>query len=467
MIDAEHDPRRVWTRARDAWTAVLGRVPGDETARRWQAKCVKRLSTLDADSPNAARASEGLEALVKCARLSSKQLNDDAALAMWGQVLIEQPDHAEAHAARCNCLAQAERWPELAAAATSALPHVAPGVIWRLARLTMRGERWQEALALCEMLVGQKADDIAPAQLMEAQMRCALRLGLDEYHPGIPARGPGPRPRSAVPRHVVITGVSFCGSTLLGLVLGSLPGIANVGESHWLVEKRRKRSSEELPPSPDGYEQCMCCGPDCPVVTDQLRRRLADPNVDFYATLSAAYGADIIVTSDKSHHHVLKLDPHLQNDAIVLFRHPIANWHSHCARHPAFATAKGQRRYFELWADTYDVLLRHFHNTGAKIVVKFDDFAADPQRMLALICAALSLPCDPSAVSYWRTKQHFVGGNIQLALRLRDGDESALRISPPPNHIPAAAMPEAAAAFARALEVWDHLERRRLLAIGA
>ena len=467
MIDLEPNPRRIWTRALDAWTAVLGQAPDDATARRWQARCAERLSALDAEPLSAERASQGLEALVKCARLSSKQNDCNVALAMWDQVLIEQPDHAEAHAARCRCLTQGERWPDLPAAAQAALPHVAPRAIWRLARLAMRREQYGEALALCEMLAGHRADDVPIAQFVEAQMLCALGLGLDEYRPAIPAHGLGPKPRDPAPRHVVITGTSFCGSTLLGLVLGGLPGIANVGESHWLVEKRGRRSSQELPPSPDGYEQCMSCGPDCPVVTDQLRQRLADPNVDFYATLGAAYGADIIVTSDKSHHHVLKLDPYLQNDAIVLFRHPMTNWQSHRERHPAFASPQGQRRYFKLWADTYDVLLRHFHNRGAKIVVNFDEFAADPQRMLPLVCAPLRLPGDPAALSYWRTRQHFVGGNIQLALRLHGGDENALTIRPGANDPTAAAMPEAAAEYARALAVWDHLARRRVLATGA
>jgi hypothetical protein len=312
---------------------------------------------------------------------------------------------------------------------------------------------------------------------VKGQMLCAYKLGLDEYlpetpsvvvtaPPGLSREGRAPRRRNSCPRHVVIVGVSFCGSTLLGLVLGGLPGVANVGESHWLIDKRRERSSQELPTTPEGFEQCMSCGSDCPIVTDDLRQRLADPSRDFYATLAAAYRADIIVTSDKSYDQVVTLDPHLENDAIVLFREPMASWQSHRVRHPVAASPEGQRDYFRNWADAYEILLHYFHNRGTKVVVDFDEFAAAPQRVLAVICRALSLPFDPHALAYWRRTQHFVGGNIMLCVRLRDGDEDALRIGPrraPPEPVP---LPEAADEFARARQVWETLRQRQVREIG-
>jgi hypothetical protein len=468
--------RRVWLNALDGWTALLRRAPGDEVAQRWQERCVKRLAAL-AKKPEASaeRAAEGFAALVKCARLLSKQPRaGDAALKAWEQVLLEQDDHAEAHAARCRCLAEASRWPELPAVAQAARPYLPAALLWRLARLATHQERWQEALDLWRLVADAPAADAPLASVVAAQMRCALRLGLEQYRPALPAvpanvadRTGNVRLRNVSPRHVVITGVSYCGSTLLGLVLGALPGVANVGESHWLVEKRRTRSSEQLPTSAEGFEQCMSCGPDCAIVTDALRRRLADRETDFHATLGADYGAEVIVSSDKYPHHVVRLDPRLCNDTVVLFRHPMANWHSHCARHAAFASPKGQRRYFRNWADVYTVLLRYFANTGAKIVLNFEDFAAAPGTMLPRLCGRLSLPYDPDALCYWRKMQHFVGGNIALAVRLRSRDEETLTIRPPPGdpHRPPAA--EAQDEFVRALAVWESLKQAQAQTMGA
>jgi hypothetical protein len=465
--------QRVWLHALDGWTALLRRAPADPAAQRWQARCLKRLETAAAEPAASARHAEGLAALVKCARVLSKRPDTgDAALKAWERVLLEQADHAEAHAARCRGLAQANRWAELAAVAPAARPHVSAGLLWRLARLATGQKRWREALELWRLLADAPAAGLPLGHMVEAQMRCALRLGLEPYRPGLPLLPADThvgrtRPRNAAPRHIVITGASFCGSTLVGLVLGALPGVANVGESHWLIEKRRTRSSEQLPTSAAGYEQCMSCGPDCAIVTDALRRRLADRNADFHAALGAAYGADVIVTSDKSPRHVVRLDPHLRNDAIVLFRHPMANWQSHRARHPAFASPEGQRRYFAGWADDYQVLLRYFANTGAKIVVDFEAFAAAPETVLPRLCTLLSLPYDPDALSYWRTPQHFVGGNIALAVRLRTRDEEALRIRPPPGDpgLPAAAGAEDE--FARALAAWEDLKQAHMRTMGA
>ena len=54
------------------------------------------------------------------------------------------------------------------------------------------------------------------------------------------------------PRHIEIGGISFCGSTVFNLILGSLPNVTAVGESHWLVdsindsnEKSIQKSSNE------------------------------------------------------------------------------------------------------------------------------------------------------------------------------------------------------------------------------
>ena len=242
--------------------------------------------------------------------------------------------------------------------------------------------------------------------------------------------------------------------------------MANVGESHWLIEKRVNRTSQEPPLTDDGYEQCMSCGAACPIVTADLRNLLADATVDFYGALATAYAADTILTSDKHYHHILRLDPALQNDAIVLFRHPEANWQSYCARNPKGASPDGQRKFLKTWAAVYSNFVQYFDNRGTKIVVDFDEFTNSPERVLASICRQLSLPFDRAALDYWRTRQHYVGGNLQLAMRRHTADESGLRIKSRSTHRVVKPAPDAEDEFARALDVWQCLRQSHVRSLG-
>ena len=57
-------------------------------------------------------------------------------------------------------------------------------------------------------------------------------------------------------KHIALGGMSFCGSTVLSYVLGSLPGFCNIGESHWLTD--RTKTGERI--------FCARCGPTCKVL---------------------------------------------------------------------------------------------------------------------------------------------------------------------------------------------------------
>ena len=402
----------------------------------------------------------------------SKQLDERITVGHARDAVLA--DRGDAYRARCTDLVRSGRWAEVPAEVEAGLPHLKPDVVVHLARQATKRERWSEALQLWRLVAKRGLADISLRRLVNAQLDCAAKLSLTDFHPEIPTlansdsntdqfnRGYRPRAINRNPRHIVIAGTPFCGSTLLGLVLGGLPGVANVGESHWLIEKRVQRTSTEPPLTPDGYEQCMSCGAACSIVTADLRNQLSDPAVDFYGTLGAAYAADTVLTSDKYYDHILRLDPALHNDAIVLFRHPMANWESHCLRHPTGTSPDGQRKYLKKWADVYTAFLQYFDNRGTKIFVDFDTFAENPVRGLALICSQLSLSFDPEALAYWRTRQHYVGGNMRLALRRRADDETELRIKPRSTQPIVRPAPAAEDEFARALHVWERLRQNHL-----
>jgi tetratricopeptide (TPR) repeat protein len=380
------------------------------------------------------------------ARGSSGSGTDDInawknALAAWETVLTLTPGHPKALAERLECLIRLKRWDEALRAYEAAEPVLEIEDRTRLARKLMAGGEYEKALQLWQHLVGQAAFHEDALTAIRGQLQCFAKLGLTNQRPlvdkgvlqtsssGEMARHYESRTTNCNPRHVSILGVSYCGSTLLSLVLGALPCVANVGESHWLLEPRPGKSTNAYNLTSEGFEQCVWCGADCPVVTDDLRRRLADQPQAFYQILGDAHAAEIIVSADKNYPHVVRRDPGLHNDAIIAFRHPLRNWRSHARRNGRTDDA-ARLKYLERWAMAYTNFLDNFPNTGAKILVDFDDFLINSEKVLKRLCFALNLPFSAEALRYWSIRQHCVGGNREVRQSLAGNDTRALEIAP-------------------------------------
>ena len=82
-------------------------------------------------------------------------------------------------------------------------------------------------------------------------------------------------------RHIAISGISYVGSTVFGVILGSLPGLAFAGETHWLAHPRGNRADGErasiLDPDVKPEEwptACRVCGRNCEVFSPRVPPRL-------------------------------------------------------------------------------------------------------------------------------------------------------------------------------------------------
>lgn len=400
---------------------------------------------------------------------SGRMTGWESALTAWETVLALVPDHDNALVERLECTIHLKRWEAALAAYRAAEARLGIEDRMRIARKFASGGEHEKALWLWRRIVEQAACEEHALSAIRGQLQCFAKLGLTDQRPLIdrkvgPPRSSGEaprryRPRSANrdPRHVAILGVSYCGSTLLSLVLGALSGVANVGESHWLLEPRadKPRSTEEPTPV---FEQCVWCGVDCPVLTNELRRRLADNPDAFFQILAEAQEADIIVTADKNYPHVVRRDPDLHNDALIVFREPLRNWQSH-ARRSNRTDEVARRRYLENWAIAYTNFLDNFPNTGTKVLVDFDRFLADPEDGLRYLCSALDLPFTTDALRYWQTRQHCVGGNREVRERLANEDARDLAIRPQPEaHAEASSFTDSALP-SEVLLVYQRLQR--------
>ncbi len=243
------------------------------------------------------------------------------------------------------------------------------------------------------------------------------------------------RPKSAASmpddfRHIAICGVSFCGSTLMDNVLGSLPGCASIAESHWLTGARLSDGYAPIDfdvPDTGALHHCRACGRDCRVLSMEFRRGLGADATDWYARIARRLQTQILISADKNPPKLADHDPLLRFDALVMFKSPVQAWMSALRRLPqdrdaAFYLHKCET-YLDLWTDRYLTLLDHFAPQGKIVFLYFDAFAQAPRQVLQGLCAALGLTFDAAALET-AALCHAIGGNPNAVAKLRSAGGS-------------------------------------------
>lgn len=248
-------------------------------------------------------------------------------------------------------------------------------------------------------------------------------------------------------RHIAICGVSFCGSTLLDRVLGGLPQVKSIGESHWLTKVRADNAYREvdmsIPAADARFVPCTVCGKNCTVLSHDFRRSLTADGTNWYRKIAARLETRILVSADKNLPKLIEKDPLLELSALVLFKSPVQAWRSKLDKLPpdgdeAFYEEEC-RKYLAVWTRSYRAYLDHFRPQGAVAFLNFDAFTAAPERLLRATCAALAIPFDEGVLH--RTEPgHAIGGNGRAMKRLRDKDYGvAIEALPDPALLPAQA----------------------------
>jgi hypothetical protein len=243
-------------------------------------------------------------------------------------------------------------------------------------------------------------------------------------------------------RHVAICGVSFCGSTLLDRVLAGLPGARSIGESHWLT---KEHDGVHYVPINLGRPRsgrgpfCSVCGPKCAVLTAEFRNGLVADATGWYQRIAAQLRTSLLISADKNLPKLIDLDPLLRFSALVTFKSPEQAWASQLAKLPKGLSPEKDdlelARYMDVWTASYRNFLDDFEPEGGKTFLFFDDFARNPKLLLAIICARLQIPYDPTVLEETRPG-HAIGGNKGAMARLRAADYG-VGITPLPElHLP-------------------------------
>lgn len=225
-------------------------------------------------------------------------------------------------------------------------------------------------------------------------------------------------------RHIAICGVSFCGSTLMDRLLGSLPGSANIAESHWLTCARLPDGYAPIDfdaPDAGALHHCTACGPDCRILSMDFRRGLAADATDWYGRIARRLDTQTLISADKNPPKLADHDPHLRFDALVMFKSPVQAWMSTLRRLPqdrdaAFYLRKCET-YLELWTDRYRTLLDHFVPRGKVVFAHFDAFVQAPVEGLQGLCRALDIAFDARVLEA-AALRHAIGGNPSAVAKL-------------------------------------------------
>ena len=350
------------------------------------------------------RATRTRRARMKERVLEADQLDENGypsrAREIHEQLLEKDPRHA-ASLRRLAILTQEAGEPDRAASLWARLQELHPeraDASLQLARLRLRSGDADGALSWAERA----------ATLAEPGEPHAI------HHRAVSLRNHLRRGRQPLQaRHIAIGGMSFCGSTLLGYLLGSLPEVANVGESHAIAYRRQGMKPipvDYATDEPEGMIRCThCAEAACSVWTLPFRRALASDPLDWYGKLGHQSGHPNLVSSDKSHAKLSGLDPFGRHDLLVLFKTPTV----------AFASARRRPRppkdpdlYMARWEREYGRLLHDLPIEGRRVVMHFDAFRLRPEahfrRLLEIL--GLPIPSDRDLLAV-QAAQHVIGGN--------------------------------------------------------
>lgn len=203
-------------------------------------------------------------------------------------------------------------------------------------------------------------------------------------------------------RVVFVAGAGHSGSTLLGLLLGSHSSAFYAGEA----AKTRFLSD---PTKPLSKRACKLCGESCPVWGGfEL-----DSSSDLYEQLSRRTGAQTIIDSTKNVGWIAARATELARTTatpvlVFLTRDGRAVVGSRLRKYPDTAP----RRVIESWIDQIQrtrMLYRGW--VGRRATVRYEDLAADPERVLRDLCELGGLPFEPDMLRWFARAHHPLGGN--------------------------------------------------------
>lgn len=190
---------------------------------------------------------------------------------------------------------------------------------------------------------------------------------------------------------VGILSASYSGSTVLTMLLGSLPKSIALGETHWVAENR------------PGNLECQKCGGNCTIWTPELLKKLAD-TCDWWQTIrTSLIQYDWLISSDKIPDLYRELGH--PDKIIVLWKDP-RSWFWSARRHEGLSVDQA----IVSWCVLYEDVFRYIEKKADVTYVDWDQFSIDPEENLKELQLAIGYrDIAPWPAAYGPA--HMIGGN--------------------------------------------------------
>ncbi len=200
-------------------------------------------------------------------------------------------------------------------------------------------------------------------------------------------------------RVIGIVGAAHCGSTVLNMMLGQLPGVFGAGETHWLLDRARFPAGMLWP--------CRIHGDKCSTLTKPLLRLLGSGSGKWWEYIADAANAHTVVSTDKRPAHFDAFG--LPSVAVVLYREPqywVPSWSMKHGVSLEAAARVWRNLYLRVVAWVKERDLPHVRLNWSKV-------RAEPYSAEALF-RLLGLGFSPVMLDYHKREWCHVGGNRNI-----------------------------------------------------
>jgi hypothetical protein len=199
---------------------------------------------------------------------------------------------------------------------------------------------------------------------------------------------------------VAIYGSSYCGSTLLNVLLNAHPKIFGGGELHWL----------ETNP-----EQAFCsiCREVCEFWKDERHKTFTRQGL--YDRVARLAGRPVVADASKMSDwfpEMKRENPALDFYSVLMVKHPV--------RHVASYVEKARsEKHLESFGDinfTLDFLKNYydsvFANGSVDLILRYEDFVSDTQKWTSRILKHFGLNWHDNLSNWQNCEHHHIGGNV-------------------------------------------------------
>lgn len=207
-------------------------------------------------------------------------------------------------------------------------------------------------------------------------------------------------------KDVFILGTAYCGSTLLGNALNAHSQIAYAGEVSRLPAYGIGEAEHVCP-------LCASQGRPCPVWSPALIAEFQSrgPGDAFEVYRESVGGMPVVVDGSKHtewFRKVLAAGPRPRTPFVLITARSPFSFLDSCRRREGYSPWLAAN----IWRDTmFDIFRTVALHNVPHLIVRYEDFALDPQASLSRVCDFLSLDFEAGMLEFWNEPLHALGGN--------------------------------------------------------